>query len=902
MRSTGMSKLYYLLSALLMFALTGCGASNLANLGSNNTPGSITAKMVWSDSKTAAKSVALLPAGVASLSFTVTGTDVNGNALPVVRNLTAIQASDAAGAKGTVTGIYPGSVSLVAKALDSKSNVVYEGVVTSVTVVAGGQTDIGTINMSPPVEKAQDQGCIKCHETTLDSFGQNLVADFKQSGHYTNSSWTAFAKFSTATGPIVGTGCAGCHGPSHNDHDPVASGRCAQCHGPTVTDSNHAGKYIPSANPSDVCSTCHNSHNPLGPFAGGSCVACHAFPQDKTARGNYVNDNSGVRTIVAEFSKRSHHIVGGAPHDEQCAVCHLEGMSVNGKVTINTAYHMTGPSIYLRNVDTDAPFVWSGTEHSNMDNFCFSCHDSDGATSAGVAAIMTGKNFGGPFSPRNPFADTLTNGYDQVARAGVVDVKTAFTTTNASHHAVSGQRYQYRFSTLANAQAWAARTGNPVPAASDIAEGHVVNGVTSPFGTGLTYDPAGPEEGGDATLFEAGKFVTTYIPLGAALTVGDNSTLHCGDCHTVGQWKAGSSTNAAGNPTPVAIGAHGANNEYLLRNSLGTDALHNNLTYVCFDCHQAGEQAATAALWAEKVADGLIANSVAPTSGSALNPTGKYIVAAVPSTKAGWNALHPAIFAGQFTGYATSHAVSAMHAQCLADSADNLGNDIANGKFANMSGARLQRSWMNTGVKIYDYLPAAGATAAAPLGGSDASAGNITGIACTNCHNSGLRNGFGGIHGGNNTYTDGLGRTQTTYRFMPGMGNYRYAPPGGWDNKDVSDPTLLTQHDPVYPGTPGSRTDMPVGYPGPDGKPMGGCYTNGTADLNVAGGVAYSACNHHGTSTATQLPPDPSTPRPTSANFRHDYNGGTAGNPTTNEPTVREATAGGTLVTRPLKY
>ena len=36
----------YLLFVLFMLTLTGCGASNLAGLGSNNEPGNITAKAI----------------------------------------------------------------------------------------------------------------------------------------------------------------------------------------------------------------------------------------------------------------------------------------------------------------------------------------------------------------------------------------------------------------------------------------------------------------------------------------------------------------------------------------------------------------------------------------------------------------------------------------------------------------------------------------------------------------------------------------------------------------------------------------------------------------------------------------------------------------------------------------
>jgi Cytochrome c7 and related cytochrome c len=708
------------------------------------------------------------------------------------------------------------------------------------------------------VAKVSEVACKVCHATSTDPLsGRNILQDFLASPHNT-----------------AAAGCQGCHGggAEHNGIGPIPFptplDRCKECHngttvlgvdlvtlGSAAITEHHTGTFFPSAGGADKCGTCHNPHNPLGHFVGGSCVACHSFPQDRTAKGSFVNDNSGVRAIIGEFSKRSHHITGAAPTDAQCAVCHLEGKVVNGAVVVDTAKHMVDARIHLRNADDNSDMQWSGSEHTVMDNFCFSCHDSNGATGlagAGLNAITTG-------TATNPFGDTLTNGYDQVARSGVVDVKTAFTTTNASHHAVSGQRYKYRFSTRANAAVWVARdpAHRTMPRANEIAEGHVdldgnpidvfdpAETMAGEFGLPTNQLAAGgfsaPAGEGEATLFEGEKFVKTYTPLGASQTVGDNSTLHCGDCHTVGQWKPGSSTNADGSATTVAIGAHGSTNEYLLRNSLGTDAIHNSLTYVCFNCHISG------------IAVGL-------TPG-----------------KAGFGLLHPAQNKNQVMGYATAHAVSAFHIQCLADSADNIG-----------AVNRLAGSWEGDKVEVYDYIPALGATATAPkvtgstdpfLEGTDANSGNITGIACTNCHNSALRSSFGGIHGGDNAYIDGLGRTQKSYRFMPGMGNYRYAPPGGWDGKDVSDPTLVTQ------------AASGVGA----GKPMGGCYTNSSltgADSNPG----FGACNHHGTSTAQ------TTAGGQAAGFRTSYGGGTTATPTATEPTVREATAGNALVTRPLKY
>jgi hypothetical protein len=245
------SKVYYLLSILLLLVLSGCGTGNLGTTAGTVGNGTITAKFVWSDSGKAAKAVASVPTGVVKLRMTVTGSDATGKALPVVRNI--IDVSDGS-TTGMVSGIYPGSASLVVQALDAKGAITHEGFSLKIPIVANQTTDLrGTpIVMSPPLDKAQDAGCISCHETTLDIRGQNLVADFKQSGHYTNSSWASNSKFG-----ITGVGCAGCHGPTHEDTDPSASGRCWECHG-SALEANHQNNGSATTN----CTSCHLAHNP----------------------------------------------------------------------------------------------------------------------------------------------------------------------------------------------------------------------------------------------------------------------------------------------------------------------------------------------------------------------------------------------------------------------------------------------------------------------------------------------------------------------------------------------------------------------------------------------------------------------------------------------------------------
>ena len=107
---------------------------------------------------------------------------------------------------------------------------------------------------------------------------------------------------------------------------------------------------------------------------------------------------------------------------------------------------MADAKTHLRNADTDADMQWdpAAPNHSTMDNFCMSCHDANGATSAGSAAIQAFINDNGlaaagkTASASNPFGDTISNRYDKMQRPAVVNVDSQFNTTNNSHHGVKG--------------------------------------------------------------------------------------------------------------------------------------------------------------------------------------------------------------------------------------------------------------------------------------------------------------------------------------------------------------------------------------------------------------------------------------------------------------------------------
>ena len=285
---------------------------------------------------------------------------------------------------------------------------------------------------------------------------------------------------------------------------------CEVCHSQT---SYHKYNQTALAHNGTVncTSECH-LHSTGFKGEGGDCTGCHGGTKNDAANTDIGND--GTRAIVAEFSRASHHVTGVGITKQHCTMCHMEGNAVGSNTS---TLHKNG-QIDLRNVDTNAALVWTGTEHTNMDNFCMACHDGDGVANTTVRAIVSGA------TATNPFNSPLTNGYDQVTRPGVLNVKAQFAATNYSHHAVSGQRY-----------------------------------------TTSTY------------LFNASKFVSTFTPLGAAQTVRDTSRLHCADCHTVGQWA-----------TVGGIGGHGSTNEYMLQTSSGANAEHTMTTYVCYKCHVSG--------------------------------------------------------------------------------------------------------------------------------------------------------------------------------------------------------------------------------------------------------------------------------------------------------------------------
>ena len=458
--------------------------------------------------------------------------------------------------------------------------------------------------------------------------------------------------------PVTGlaTSCQFCHttagtGDAHQIQPAgsVTLGACTPCHTNGVTP---AALTQSGAN----CDVCHNTlqahlFTSTSAIVGGAdnCLGCH----DKSIHASFAN-NSGARIIVGangEFGGatarqnakgyRSHHIYNGAaadPDNAQCIACHLEG-TVGADlhtVKIDNNYHMKDGLIHLRSGNTDiAPndIKWNpaSPNHAAMDNFCMSCHNAAGAKSVYSnisGALLAGANVKANMalsaanrpSAKNPFGDLLTNAYDGLVRTAVVAVYEQFDTGNTSHHAVRGQKYTTRSkagSTYVDAN------GTTGAALFTQYSGASVGSIRISPTTGLptivrevfgnytaTYGASGmgaKTPGSRHTIYESTLFTSAFQALDGT-TLGDDSTIHCGDCHTVGQWKSASAKNADGSVTVATIGAHGSKNEYMLRTSNGSDALMaantatqvaltygsnnqatnvaTNGTLVCYLCHK----------------------------------------------------------------------------------------------------------------------------------------------------------------------------------------------------------------------------------------------------------------------------------------------------------------------------
>jgi predicted CxxxxCH...CXXCH cytochrome family protein len=262
------------------------------------------------------------------------------------------------------------------------------------------------------------------------------------------------------------------------------AGDCDECHqAPPFAISDHTGLTDISE-----CNACHVHFETDGTFANAAnralhingvvdvsaeCTSCHG-----TAKTVLYN----TRQIVGaggDFVRLSRHVSDGTSTEivtsYDCSVCHAEGDVT--KIIAGTGWtgtlHNDGATantrmVHLRDVDdvgvgdgywTFNKNIVDDAMRTDMDTFCMSCHDSDGASTIAVNGTVSGADIALTTSPTagealTPFNDddTLENGRDGfTTRTRVIDVETQFFAGsggsgsgyngNPSQHAVLGARY-----------------------------------------------------------------------------------------------------------------------------------------------------------------------------------------------------------------------------------------------------------------------------------------------------------------------------------------------------------------------------------------------------------------------------------------------------------------------------
>ena len=215
--------------------------------------------------------------------------------------------------------------------------------------------------------------------------------------------------------------CTACHAPGsaldpmttngtgtfgkHSAHVTSMGFDCSVCHSQYTTLSSHANGSLDTTNPAvnivyfdtasnptgtwndalGTCSSlnCHGTdtlkwYGNTADMAGyQSCTSCHSYPLGARRRVTGTAGDFGLNPAIVS----NHVTTTNDPAPAQCKVCHDQTNHTQGTVR-------------LRNADTGA--ILSYATPTNLETFCLSCHDSDGATT-----FVTGGTNSSPFNDNN---------------------------------------------------------------------------------------------------------------------------------------------------------------------------------------------------------------------------------------------------------------------------------------------------------------------------------------------------------------------------------------------------------------------------------------------------------------------------------------------------------------------
>ncbi len=333
--------------------------------------------------------------------------------------------------------------------------------------------------------------------------------------------------------------CQNCHGAAFNGGQALTT--CinnpnANCHGSTVAAPHSPKPWLGSTRShvttaeenAAICSVCHLAGANLTPslrqasYATGTptcynntmchgnvgdCTGCHSSQQNTYRRA--VVGSGG--TLANDFGLTSHHAKAATTINQfTCDVCHDQS---------NHRTYTDGVSVLLTNQNSGAALAYDGTTatKANLETFCVSCHDADGAARLGTKAFT-------------PFYDSSDNttppniGWTVGAMAHSVNM--ACFNCHGNSSGVAGSTVNPRFNGHGSVTAKLLQDANYL--------------VASPNAYCLNCHDAASANAGKAATDIRGQFALTYR----------HTTATCFDCHgTAGNGVASIHTLRSGNHT-----------------------------------------------------------------------------------------------------------------------------------------------------------------------------------------------------------------------------------------------------------------------------------------------------------------------------------------------------------------
>jgi predicted CxxxxCH...CXXCH cytochrome family protein len=271
--------------------------------------------------------------------------------------------------------------------------------------------------------------CKGCHGRYVVGSGGEFVTKFGEP-NYTNGGQGAATANSHGAHVAVAADCYTCHFTTVTSAGNVIATGGLHQNGTRniVFDTSKAGSatYDPATK---TCSnvSCHPSPNRIwGQTGVSTCLSCHGIQQSGTytrARIVGLTSVSTNNTDGDDFIRSSRHVSNGTTtaivKNADCVLCHAEGniaSSTAGTLDINpvrdTSFHYTAGgsgtlTVDLRDVDssngTGIAARWpaqrknatsyttlTSFDRDQMDWFCLTCHDGDGAAGVSVNSANTG--------------------------------------------------------------------------------------------------------------------------------------------------------------------------------------------------------------------------------------------------------------------------------------------------------------------------------------------------------------------------------------------------------------------------------------------------------------------------------------------------------------------------------